>query len=79
MQTLADLGVVGFALIAAVFFTALWVAFRGLRVRVTEATLALAWIVVVAGLWIAQGIVAGLAIDALTWLTFGLAAAGARG
>ena len=79
VQTLSDLGLVGFALIAAVFFAALWVAFRGLRVRLTEATLALAWIVVVAGLWIAQGIVAGLAIDALTWLTFGLAAASARG
>ena len=77
VQTLADLGVVGFLLVAAMFFSALWVAFRGLGVRGTDATLALAWVIVVAGLWIAQGIVAGLAIDALTWLTFGLAAASA--
>ena len=75
VQTLADLGLIGFLLVAAMFVSALWLAVRGLGRRATAATLALAWIVAVAGLWIAQGIVAGLAIDALTWLTFGLAAA----
>jgi hypothetical protein len=30
----------------------------------------------VAGLWLSEGIVAGLPIDALTWLALGLAARG---
>jgi hypothetical protein len=48
---------------------------RSLARRIAFATLALAWLLVVAGLWLAQGIVAGLPLDALTWLTFGLVGA----
>ena len=71
VQALADLGVVGLAL---------WVgslrerrvarahAASGLGIYALMSTLLLAW------LWTAQGYVAGIPLDALTWLTFGLAA-----
>jgi uncharacterized membrane protein (Fun14 family) len=74
VQTLADLGLVGFLLVAAVFLSAAWLAAR--RVVSTTAVIALLWTLTVAGLWIAQGVVAGIPLDALTWLTFGLAARG---
>jgi len=72
VQTLADLGVVGFLLLAAVFVSAAGLAAR--RLRTTVGLVALLWTLAVAGLWIAEGIVAGLPLDALTWLAFGLAA-----
>jgi O-antigen ligase len=75
VQHLADLGAVGVALLAAVFVSALWLVVRRVQAeRPLAAVLALVWILAVAGLWIAQGIVAGLPLDALTWLSFGLAA-----
>jgi len=72
VQTLADLGIVGFLLVAAVFLTAAWLAAR--RVASAVPLVGLLWTLAVGGLWIAQGIVAGLPLDALTWLAFGLAA-----
>ena len=74
VQTLADLGVVGLLLVAAVFGSAIWLAAR--RLGGTGATVGLLWTLLVGGLWIAQGVVAGLPLDALTWLAFGLAARG---
>jgi len=74
VQTLADLGVVGLLLVAAVFGSAAWLAAR--RISGSGAMIGLLWTLAVAGLWIAQGIVAGLPLDALTWLAFGLAARG---
>jgi O-antigen ligase len=71
VQALADLGVVGLALWLAVFASAAWLAIRNasaLGVYALMSTLLLAW------LWTAQGYVAGIPLDALTWLTFGLAA-----
>lgn len=71
VQALADLGVVGFVLWLGVFATAAWLALRNASALGTYAlmsTLLLAW------LWTAQGYVAGIPLDALTWLTFGLAA-----
>jgi O-antigen ligase len=74
VQTLADLGVVGLLLVAALFGSATWLAAR--RLAGTGATIGLLWTLAVAGLWIAQGVVAGLPLDALTWLALGLAARG---
>jgi O-antigen ligase len=71
VQALADLGVIGFVLWAAVFASAAWLAVRrasALGIYALMGTLLLAW------LWTAQGYVAGIPLDALTWLTFGLAA-----
>jgi hypothetical protein len=68
VQTLADLGVVGCLLWAGVFAAAAWLAVR------LRAVVALAWIGLLVWLWSAQGFVAGIPLDALTWLGFGLAA-----
>jgi hypothetical protein len=74
VQHLADLGVVGLLLLAGVFAASLGLAVR--RLGSPGAIVGLLWTLVVGGLWIAQGIVAGLPLDALTWLAFGLAARG---
>jgi O-antigen ligase len=72
LQALADLGVIGLALWAGTFAAAAWVAVKGLG-AVTAlygllATGLLVW------LWTAQGFVAGIPLDALTFLAFGAAA-----
>jgi hypothetical protein len=41
------------------------------------ATIGLLWTAVIAGVWAALGIVAGIPLDALTWISFGLVVAGA--
>ena len=71
VQTLADLGVIGFLMLAAVFVLGAWLAARA---RTAFTTVGLLWIAVVAGVWSALGIVAGIPLDALTWIAFGLAA-----
>jgi O-antigen ligase len=71
LQALADLGIVGLVLWVAVFSSAAWLAARkasATAIYVLMATALLAW------LWTAQGYVAGIPLDALTWITFGLAA-----
>jgi O-antigen ligase len=68
VQFLADLGLVGLALLVAVFACAARVALRA------RAAIGLMLIAVAAGVWIAQGIVAGIPLDALTWLGIGLVA-----
>jgi hypothetical protein len=68
VQALADLGVVGFLLVAATF--ALGVV-QGLRF----APLGALWLLLAVGLWGAQGLVTGIPLAALTWLAFGLVAA----
>jgi hypothetical protein len=70
VQTLADLGVIGFLLLASVFAAGVWLA---VRARTAFTTVGLLWIAVVAGVWAALGIVAGIPLDALTWMAFGLA------
>jgi O-Antigen ligase len=71
VQTLADLGAIGFVLLASVFAAGVWLAARA---RTVVTTVGLLWIAVVAGVWSALGIVAGIPLDALTWIAFGLAA-----
>jgi hypothetical protein len=75
LQALADLGVIGLALWLAVFAAAAWLAgSTSVRVGAVTALIGLAWTCLLAGLWTAQGFVAGIPLDALTWLAFGLAA-----
>ena len=45
-----------------------------LREAAAAPVLALLWIAVLVWLWTAQGYVAGIPLDALTWLAFGFAA-----
>jgi O-antigen ligase len=75
IQALADLGVIGLLLWAGTFASAAWLAAtRAVRDGSPLALYALATIGVLVWLWAAQGYVAGIPLDALTWLTFGLAA-----
>jgi O-antigen ligase len=77
LQSLADLGVVGFALWTAVFAAAAWLAVKGWRAaRAPAGLVALLWICLLVWLWTAEGFFAGIPLDALTWLALGLAATG---
>jgi O-antigen ligase len=74
LQALADLGVVGLALWLATLLAAfLLAARRVLRGPPQEALVASAWLLLAAGVWTAQGIVAGVPLEALGWLAVGLA------
>lgn len=73
LQLLADTGVVGFALTLASFAAAAVVALRAFARTRLPALAALGWILMAAGTWTAIGIVAGVPLDALTFLAFGLA------
>jgi len=81
LQTLADLGIVGFALLLAALATPLVlagrVAWRGPPASAPTAALALYLLLLCDGLWTAVGLVAGLPLDALTWLAVGTAAVAA--
>ena len=57
---------------AAAFAAAAWLALRARAML--PGMLALAWTALLVWLWSAQGFIAGIPLDALTWLTFGLAA-----
>jgi O-antigen ligase len=83
VQALADLGVIGFALLLATFAAGLLLAaraaLRGPPEAVLPGVLAGAWLLLVMGTWTAVGLVAGVPLDALTWISLGLAAAAAAG
>lgn len=75
VQALADLGVIGLVLWVAIFAAAGWLAARAaIAAGSGAALLGLAWTGLLLGLWTAQSYVAGIPLDALTWLAFGLAA-----
>jgi Kef-type K+ transport system membrane component KefB len=71
VQALADLGVIGLVFWVATFAAAAWLAARD---RSPAGLYALLGTLLLAWLWTAQGYVAGIPLDALTFLTFGLAA-----
>jgi O-antigen ligase len=73
VQLLADVGVVGFLLAVAAFAVALVLALRAPPAAAFLGLVATCWILVVIGSWNDFGIVAGIPIQALTWLGFGLA------
>ncbi|HZO97873.1 MAG TPA: O-antigen ligase family protein [Gaiellaceae bacterium] len=75
VQLLADAGVAGFALGAATFLAALALALRAPPPAVFLGLVAAGFVLVAAGTWNAVGIVAGVPLQAVTWLGFGLAAA----
>jgi O-antigen ligase len=76
LQTLADLGVVGFAVLASLFAAAAVLGVRAaLRAppgAVVVTAAGLLWLLVAAGVWNGLGLVAGIPLDALTWLGVGL-------
>jgi O-antigen ligase len=78
VQTLAETGVIGFALLLTVFVSGLAVAGRvTLRGPPELGLLAVLFLLVCIGVWNALGTIAGIPMDALTWLALGLAVAAA--
>jgi O-antigen ligase len=74
IQALADLGLIGALLWLAPFVIALVLA---LGANAPPGAVAGFAILAAMGIWIGQGLVAGIPLDALTWLGFGLAATAA--
>lgn len=77
VQVLADLGIVGLILLAALFVAGVWPAFlaalRAPPAAAFAALLGVFWLVLSLGFWTAQGMIAGIPLEALTWLAFGTA------
>jgi hypothetical protein len=75
VQLLADVGIAGFVLGGATFVVALLQPLRAPGAARFAAVVAIGWILVAVGAWTGLGIVAGIPLQAVTWLGFGLAAA----
>lgn len=75
IEALADMGIVGLGLLVAMFAAVGLVAWRS--IRAAPAVLGLCATALLVWLWTAQSFVAGIPLDAITWLAFGLAATGA--
>jgi O-antigen ligase len=69
IQSAADLGVVGLLLFAGLFAAGCVVAWR------RRLPIALGLVLLAAGMWLAEGLFAGIPLDALTWIGLGLTAA----
>jgi hypothetical protein len=74
IQAAADLGLIGVVLWLAPFAIALFLAFRA---NAPPGVVAAFAVLSAMGIWGAQGLVAGIPLDAVTWLGFGLAATAA--
>lgn len=76
LQTLTDLGLIGavalVALVAAGLILGIRTALRAPPEGLAPAAVGLLWILVAAGVWNGLGLVAGIPLDALTWLGVGL-------
>ncbi len=77
IEAAADLGAVGLVLWAGLFAAAAWLATQARRSA--TGLYALAGLGLLLWLWAAQGFYAGIPLDALTWLVFGVAALGGLG
>jgi O-antigen ligase len=71
VQVLADFGLLGFAILLALFGAAFATAIRGARASPVP-LLGLALLLVAAGVWAGIGLVPGIPVAALTWLALGL-------
>jgi hypothetical protein len=71
LQVAADLGIAGIVFLLGLAAGAIAAAVRGLRVSPVP-LVGLGWLCVVAGVWTGIGLVAGLPLEALTWIAFGL-------
>jgi O-antigen ligase len=74
IQAAADLGLIGLLLWLAPFALALLLA---LRANAPPGAVAAFVVLAAMGIWAGQGLVAGIPLDAVTWLGFGLAATAA--
>jgi len=73
LQVAADLGLAGIVLLLGLASAGVAAAVRGLRSSPVP-LVGLGWLCVVAGVWTGIGLVAGLPLEALTWIAFGLVA-----
>ena len=71
LQVAADLGIAGIVVLLGLAVAAVAAAVRGLRTSPVP-LVGLGWLCVVAGVWTGIGLVAGLPLEALTWIAFGL-------
>jgi O-antigen ligase len=71
LQVAADLGVAGIVVLLALAATGIATGIRGIRSS-PVALCGLGWLLVTAGVWSGIGLVSGLPLGALTWLSFGL-------
>jgi O-antigen ligase len=75
VQALADLGVIGLALFAGLLAAGAWIAERrALQANAWIALAAAGIVLVTAGIWTAQGLLAALGVGSLMWLGLGVAA-----
>jgi O-antigen ligase len=74
VQALSDLGIVGLLLFLGALIAPVLVALRSNLVFQKHRVAGAAAVVACAGVWTAQGLVAGLPLDALAWMAVGLAA-----
>jgi O-Antigen ligase len=73
VQIAADTGLVGLALALMTYGTALVTALKAVRRQAFLGIVAAGWILVAVGTSNAIGVIAGIPLDAVTWLGFGLA------
>jgi O-antigen ligase len=73
LQVAADLGVAGIVALLALAATGIATGIRGIRSS-PVALCGLGWLLVAAGVWTGIGLVSGLPLGALTWISFGLVA-----
>ncbi len=71
LQVAADLGLAGIALLLGLTGAGVAAGIRGIRSS-PAALVGLGWLCIVAGVWTGIGLVAGLPLEALTWIAFGL-------
>ncbi len=71
LQVAADLGIAGIALLLGLTGAGVAAGIRGIRSS-PPALVGLGWLCIVAGVWTGIGLVAGLPLEALTWIAFGL-------
>jgi O-antigen ligase len=74
LQVLADLGIVGFGALVALFVAAVVAALRGIRGSPVP-LVGLAWLLVAAGIWSGIGLVPGIPLAALTFVALALTTA----
>jgi len=79
VQTAAELGAVGLASLFALFATALAVGWRAAArappVAAAVTAIPILWLLVTMGVWLGLGLVAGIPLAGLLWLSLGLAVA----
>jgi len=71
VQAAADMGVIGLVAFLALFLVPLGVAWRG----GPGSAVPILWLLIAMGVWLGIGLVAGIPLVGLTWLSVGLAAA----